>query len=121
MSRPHEDRQNHTLVDHRPGGDPLTFAPGSWIVLGVAHVKSERTDACVSAYETLLEQAAASKAHAYPAAVVVSGNGRRVITLAAVTGHDGFKAIAAAWVDRRGQPRSVLPRRLRLRAIRTSG
>jgi hypothetical protein len=109
MSRPHEDRQNHTLVDHRPGGDPLTFAPGSWIVLGVAHVKSERTDACVSAYETLLEQAAASKAHAYPAAVVVSGNGRRVITLAGVTGHDGFKAIAAAWDDhhREAQHRAI--------------
>jgi len=109
MSRPHEDRERHTLVDHRPGGDPVTFAHGSWVVLGVAHVKAERADACVSAYETLLEKAATSKTRAHPAAIFLSKNQRRVVTLAGVAGHDGFKAIAAAWDDhhREAQHRAV--------------
>jgi len=109
MSRPHEDRERHTLVDHRSGGDPVTFAPGSWLVLGVAHVKADRADACVAAYETLLEKAATSKTHAHPAAVLVSKNQRRVVTFAGVAGHDGFKAIAAAWDDhhREAQHRAI--------------
>jgi hypothetical protein len=109
MSRPHEDHERHTLVDHRPGGDPVTFAHGSWLVLGVAHVKAERSDACVSAYETLLEKAATSKTHARPAAIFLSHNERRVVTLAGVAGHDGFKAIAAAWDDhhREAQHRAI--------------
>jgi hypothetical protein len=109
MSRPHEDRERHTLVDHRPGGEPVMFAHGSWLVLGVAHVKAERSDACVSAYETLLEKAATSKTHAHPAAILLSKNQRRVVTLAGVAGHDGFKAIAAAWDDhhREAQHRAI--------------
>jgi hypothetical protein len=109
MSRPHEDRERHTLVDHRPGGAPVTFAHGSWLVLGIAHVKAERSDACVSAYETLLEKAAKAKTHVRPAAILVSANARRVVTLAGVAGHDGFKAIAAAWDDhhREAQHRAI--------------
>jgi hypothetical protein len=109
MSRPHEDRERHTLVDHRTGGDPVALAVGSWLVLGVAHVKAERSDAGISAYETLLERAATSKARAHPAAILLSADRRRVITLAGVTGRDGFTAIAAAWDDhhREAQHRAI--------------
>jgi hypothetical protein len=40
MSRPHEDRQGHTLVDHRLGGLPMTFPNGSWLAIGVGRVKA---------------------------------------------------------------------------------
>jgi len=99
MSRPHEDRERHTLVDHRPGGAPITFAARSWLVVGIARVKAERSDACIAAYESLVEKAQTSNVHAGPAAVFGSHNGRRVVTLVGVRGHDGFRHLAAAWDD----------------------
>jgi hypothetical protein len=99
LSRPHEDRKRHTLVDHRPGGLPVTFPNGSWLVIGVAHVKAERSDACVAAYETLVEKARTSNVHAGSAVVMTSHNGRRVVTMVGVRGHDGFRHLAAAWDD----------------------
>ncbi len=99
MSRPHEDRERHTLVDHRPGGVPVTFRLGSWLAIGTARVKAERNDACVAAYETLAEEARTSNVHAGPAAVFASVNGRRVVTMVGVRGHDGFHHLTAAWDD----------------------
>jgi hypothetical protein len=99
VSRPHEDRERHTLVDHRPGGLPITFANGSWLVVGVGRVKAERSDACVAAYETLVEKAETSNVHAGSAVVLTSHDKRRVITIVGVRGHDGFRHLAAAWDD----------------------
>jgi hypothetical protein len=99
MSRPHEDRERHTLVDHRPGGSAVLFTVGSWLAIGIARVQAERTDACVSAYETLTEEARTSNVHAGPAAIFASANGRRVVTLVGVRGHDGFRHLTAAWDD----------------------
>jgi hypothetical protein len=99
LSRPHEDRERHTLVDHRPGGSPVAFSAESWVAVGVAGVKAERTDACLSAYETLVEKARTSNAHAGPAALLASGDGRRVVILLGVAGHEGFRHLAAAWDD----------------------
>jgi hypothetical protein len=99
LSRPHEDRERHTLVDHRPGGSPITFPNGSWLVVGVARVKAERSDACVAAYETLVEKARTSNVHASIAAVFTAENGRRVVTMVGVRGHEGFRHLAAAWDD----------------------
>jgi hypothetical protein len=99
VSRPHEDRERHTLVDHRPGGVPVTFTVGSWLAIGTARVKAERNDACVAAYETLAEEARTSNVHAGPAAVFASVNGRRVVTMVGVRGHDGFHQLTAAWDD----------------------
>jgi hypothetical protein len=56
---------------------PVGFAVDSWLAIGIAHVKAERTDACVAAYETLIEKARTSNVHAGPAAVFASDNGRR--------------------------------------------
>jgi hypothetical protein len=66
-------------------------------VLGVAHVKAERSDSCVAAYESLVEKAQTSNVHAGPAAVFLSHNRRRVVTMVGVRGHDGFRHLAAAW------------------------
>ena len=99
MSRPHEDRQRHTLVDHRPGGLPMTFPNGSWLAIGVGRVKAARSDACVAAYETLVEKAQTSNVHADSAVILTSYNGRRVVTMVGVRGHDGFRHLAAAWDD----------------------
>ncbi len=100
MSRPHEDRERHTLVDHRPGGSPILFRADSWLAIGTARVKAERSDACVAAYETLAEEAQTSNVHAGPAAIFASANGRRVVTMVGVRGHDGFRHLTAAWDDR---------------------
>jgi hypothetical protein len=99
MTRPHEDRERHTLVDHRRGGRAITFPTGSWLAVGVARVKAERSDACVAAYESLIEKAQTSNAHADRAVVFTSQNRRRVVTLVGVRGHDEFRHIAAAWDD----------------------
>jgi len=99
LSRPHEDREKHTLVDHRAGGPPVAFAPESWVAIGVANVKADRNDACVSAYETLVEKARTSNVHANPAVIFASQNERRVVTVVGVQGHDGFRHLAAAWDD----------------------
>jgi hypothetical protein len=99
LPRTHEDRERHTLVDHRAGGAPAAFTAGSWLAIGIARVKAERNDACVAAYETLVERARASNVHAGAAAVFASDNGRRVAVLVGVRGHDGFRHLAAAWDD----------------------
>ncbi len=100
MSRPHEDRERHTLVDHRPGGTPAAFTVGSRLAIGIARVKADRIDACVSAYETLIEKAQTSNVHAGPSAVLASKDGRRMVALVGVHGHEGFRHLAAAWDDR---------------------
>jgi hypothetical protein len=99
LSRPHEDRERHTLVDHRPGGSPAAFTVGSWLAIGIARVKAERNDACIAAYETLVEKASTSNVHAGPTAVFASDNGRRVVAMVGVRGHDGFRHLQAAWDD----------------------
>jgi hypothetical protein len=99
MSRPHEDRENHTRVDHRAGGAPVGFAPDSWVAIGVANVKADRNDACVAAYETLVEKARTSNVHANPAVIFASKNERRVVTMVGVQGHEGFRHLSAAWDD----------------------
>jgi hypothetical protein len=99
LSRPHEDRERHTLVDHRPGGSPAAFTVGSWLAIGIARVKAERDDACVAAYETLIEKASTSNVHAGPAVVFASDNGRRVVAMVGVRGHDAFRHLTAAWDD----------------------
>ena len=72
---------------------------GSWVTVGIARVQAERTDACVAAYETLIEKARTSNVHAGPAAVFASDNGRRVVLMVGVRGHDGFRHLASAWDD----------------------
>ena len=99
MSRLHEDRENHTLVDHRDGGSAVTFAPGGWVAVGVARVRAERNDACVAAYETLVEKAITSNVHGDPAIVFASENKRRVVVMVGVLGHDAFAHLSAAWDD----------------------
>jgi hypothetical protein len=109
MSRPHDDRERHTLVDHRPGGTPATFAAGTWVAIGIARVTAERNDACIAAYETLIEKAQTSNIGAFPAMVFASHNGRRVVTLVGLRGHDGFRHLTAAWDDhhRNAQHRAI--------------
>ncbi len=68
-------------------------------MVGVASVKAERSDACVAAYETLLEKARPSNVRAGPAVVFTSQNQRRIVTMAGVRGHDGFRHLAAEWDD----------------------
>ncbi len=99
MSRPHEDREKHTRVDHRAGGSPVAFAPESWVAIGVANVKADRNDACVAAYETLVEKARTSNVHANPAVIFASQNERRVVTVVGVQGHESFRHLSAAWDD----------------------
>jgi hypothetical protein len=99
LPRTHEDRENHTLVDHRPGGGPVAFSAGSWLAVGIGRVKADRNDACVAAYETLVEKARTSNVHAGAAAVFASDNGRRVVVLVGMRGHEGFRHLAAAWDD----------------------
>jgi hypothetical protein len=99
LSRPHEDRERHTSVDHRPGGLPTSFTVGEWIAVGLARVKADRKDACVAAYETLVEQARTSNVHAGPAVVLSSDKGTRVLVMVGVRGHDGFRHLSAAWDD----------------------
>jgi hypothetical protein len=96
-SRPHEDRERHTSVDHRPGGLPITFAPGAWCAIDIVHVKAERADAAISAYETLIEKAETSGAKAQMATVLRSANHRRVIAIVGLEGHGGFAHLASAW------------------------
>jgi hypothetical protein len=101
MSRPHEDIERHTLVDHRPGGAPVSFPPGAWCAIEIAHAEAGRKDAVLSAYETLIEKARTSAAKARAAAVLGSANGRRVVALLELDGHEAFGHVAAAWGDQR--------------------
>jgi len=97
MARPHEDRERHTQVDHRPGGLPATFTPGAWCAIDIVHVTSEREQAAVSAYETLIEKAHTSAAKAQAAVVLRSVNHRRVVAIVALEGHGGFAHLVSAW------------------------
>jgi hypothetical protein len=103
MSRPHEDIEHHTLVDHRPGGAAVSFAPGAWCALEIANVEASRVDAGISAYETLIEMARTSSTGGRPAALLRSDNRRRVIAFVEAGGHQAFGHIVAAWGDRRLQ------------------
>jgi hypothetical protein len=99
MTRPHEDLERHTPTDHRPGGVPITFAPGTWCAIDVAHVKADRVNAGISAYETLIEKARTSAVKAHGAAILRSVNNRRVIALIGINGHDAFRHLKTAWDD----------------------
>jgi hypothetical protein len=99
MTRPHEDLERHTFVDHRPGGVPVSFAPGSWCAIDVVHIKAERVDAGIAAYETLIEKARTASLGVRVAAVLRAVNDRRVIALVAVEGHEAFGHLRSAWDD----------------------
>lgn len=99
MTRPHEDIQHHTAVDHKPGGPAIRFAPNGWCAIDVVHVKSDRVDAGISSYETLIEKARTSSAKAGASAVLRSLDNRRVIVLVGLGGHDGFRHLKSAWDD----------------------
>jgi hypothetical protein len=99
MTRPHEDLERHTFVDHRPGGVPVSFAPGSWCAIDVVHTKAERVGAGISAYETLIEKARTASLGVRVAAVLRSVNDRRVIVLVGIEGHEAFGHLRSAWDD----------------------
>jgi hypothetical protein len=99
LPRPHEDLAHHTLVDHRRGGPPIAFAAQAWCAIEIAHVRPERIDAGLSAYETLVEEARASSLETGVAAVMRTVDRRRVLTLLGLDGHDGFRRLASAWDD----------------------
>jgi hypothetical protein len=67
--------------------------------MGIARVKADRNDACISAYETLIEKAGTSNVHAGPSVVFASENGRRMVVMVGVRGHEGFRHLASAWDD----------------------
>lgn len=99
MTRPHEDLERHTPVDHRAGGVPVTFASGAWCAIDVVHTKAERVDAGISAYETLIEKARQQPLGVREAAVLRSVNDRRVIALVDLEGHDAFHHLQTSWDD----------------------
>jgi len=99
MSRPHEDRENHTLVDHRPGGDDVSFVVDSWYAIEIAHVKRTRIDAAISAYESMIEKSRATEADAGIAAVFSAVSDREILALCEVRGHDAYRRMASAWDD----------------------
>jgi hypothetical protein len=99
MTRPHEDLQHHTPVDHRPGGPAIAFPKNAWCAIDIVHVKSERVDAGLSAYETLIEQARTSATKAKLAAILRSADNRRVFALVELGGHDAFAHLRSAWDD----------------------
>lgn len=99
MTRPHEDIQHHTAVDHKPGGPPVRIAPNAWCAIDVVHVKSERVDAGISSYETLIEKARTSAAKGRTAAILRSLDNRRVIVLLTLGGHQDFAHLKSAWDD----------------------
>ena len=99
MTRPHEDIQHHTATDHRTGGPAVRIAPNAWCAIDVVHVKSERIDAGISSYETLIEKAQTSGAHGRMAAILRSLDNRRVIVLLTLGGHQDFAHLKSAWDD----------------------
>jgi hypothetical protein len=99
MTRPHEDLERHTPVDHRQGGVPVTFAPGAWCAIDVVHTKAERADAGISAYETLIEKARKQPLGVREAVVLRSVNDRRVIALVDLEGHQAFHHLQVSWDD----------------------
>lgn len=94
MTRPHEDLQRHTVTDHRSGGVPIRFANDAWCAVDIAHLKAERVDAGIAAYETLIE-----KARRRYAVVLRSVNKRRVISMLEIDGHEAFRHLQSAWDD----------------------
>jgi hypothetical protein len=100
VTRPHEDLERHTFVDHRGGGQVVDFALGAWCAVDVAHVGSDRVDAGISAYETLIEKARTSSAKAGPAVVLRSDDKRSVLSLVEVGGHEAFSHLKSAWGER---------------------
>lgn len=94
MTRPHEDLQRHTIADHRTGGVPIRFATDAWCAIDVAHLKAERVDAGIAAYETLIE-----RARRRLAVVLRSENKRRVISVLEIDGHEAFRQLQSAWDD----------------------
>lgn len=94
-------RERHTPADHRPGGLPVTFAPGSWCAIAVAHVTAERAQAAIASYETLIEKARTSAAQVRTASVLRSTNHRRVIAIVGLQGHHGFAHLTSAWDEHR--------------------
>jgi hypothetical protein len=99
MPRPHEDRERHTLTDHRPGGETIAFEAGSWFAVEIARVKRERLGAALSAYESMIERARTSSGEARCAAVFSAATGREVLALVGVAGHEEFRQLASAWDD----------------------
>jgi hypothetical protein len=99
MTRPHEDIQHHTAVEHREGGPPIRFPANTWCAIDMLHTKTERAPAAVSAYETLIELARKSAAKAGDAAILKSVDERRVVALVEVGGHEALKHLQAAWDD----------------------
>jgi hypothetical protein len=99
MSRPHEDRERHTLVDHRGGGPPIVFPIGTWCAIETAHVAADRSDAAIAAYETLIAEARSGAVRAAETAILRSDTHRRVIALVALAGHDAFRRLQSAWDD----------------------
>ncbi len=99
MSRPHEDRQRHTLVDHRPGGSRVSFGVGSWCAIDIAAVKSSRALAALSAYETLIEKMPAADPARQCSALFRSIDHRRVVAFVELRGHAEFRHLAASWDD----------------------
>jgi hypothetical protein len=99
MTRPHEDLRHHAPTDHRPGGPAIDFPAGSWCAIDVVHVRADRTDAGVSAYETLIEEARGSHAKARSGVVLRSHDDRRVVAIVQLGGHDGFAHLKSAWDD----------------------
>lgn len=97
MSRPHEDRSRHTLVDHRVGGAPIAFALGTWCAVEVLHVAAERAEATISSYETLVEHARASIKGVGAAVILRAHDRRRVIVLVQLEGHEAFRHLSSAW------------------------
>jgi hypothetical protein len=99
MPRPHEDLERHTPADHRPGGAPIAFAAGAWCAIDIAHMKADRVDAGIAAYETLIEKARTSSTKARAAVVLRATNNRRVIALIEIEGHDAFRHLQSGWDD----------------------
>jgi hypothetical protein len=103
MTRPihpthtHEDIQQHVPADHRAGGPAVELSAAAWYAVDVAHVKPERRSSAIAAYETLVEQARRSHAHAQAAAIFRTHDDRRIVTLAQIGGHDDFRRLKAAW------------------------
>ena len=97
MSRPHEDLQRHTDVDHRPGGPPIELPPAARFAIDIVYIKSGRLDAALSSYETLIEKARTSGAKAGTSAVLRSENDGRVIALVELEGHEAFGHLKSAW------------------------
>lgn len=97
MSRPHEDRERHTAVDHRPNGDAIAFSRGQWCAIDVLHVPEGRADAAVAAYETLIEEAQRSSASAGPAVIFRSADRKRVVVIVHLAGHTAFGHLRSAW------------------------